>query len=67
MNGAYRHYKGGIYEVVGTCMDCETLKTKVLYQSVVYGTLWVRDLEDFMATVTKDDGIAVPRFIKLND
>ena len=30
--GVYRHFKGGLYEVVDTVIDSETLETMVLYR-----------------------------------
>ena len=61
--GFYRHFKGSFYEVLGTAVDSETLQTKVLYRSISYGTLWLRDIKDFTATVTNADGNPVPRFL----
>lgn len=68
--GYYRHYKGGSYEVLGTALCCETKRVKVLYRSVNYGTLWVRDLDDFMSQakcVREESGVTTtwyePRFV----
>ena len=41
--GRYRHYKGGLYEVIGTARHSETLEPMTLYRAL-YGErgLWVR-------------------------
>ena len=41
--GPYRHYKGGLYEVIGTVRHSETLEPLTLYRAL-YGErgLWVR-------------------------
>ncbi|MGO2383489.1 MAG: DUF1653 domain-containing protein, partial [Halomonas sp.] len=58
----YRHYKGALYEVVGTAHHSETEEPLVIYRALYgeYG-LWVRPLEMFMETVTKE-GQTQPRF-----
>ncbi len=41
--GRYRHYKGGLYEVIDTVRHSETLEPMTLYRAL-YGEhgLWVR-------------------------
>ena len=41
--GLYRHYKGGLYAVLGTARHSETLEPMTLYRAL-YGAqgLWVR-------------------------
>ncbi|MGO3698176.1 MULTISPECIES: DUF1653 domain-containing protein [Halomonas] len=60
--GIYRHYKGALYEVVGTAHHSETEEPLVIYRALYgeYG-LWVRPLEMFMETVNKE-GQTQPRF-----
>jgi hypothetical protein len=60
--GLYRHYKGGLYRVLGTVRHCETLEPMVLYQAL-YGQqgLWVRPAAMFTETVLID-GLAQRRF-----
>lgn len=43
--GTYRHYKGGLYEVVGFAVHSETLEDMVIYKAL-YGEMktWVRPL-----------------------
>lgn len=60
--GIYRHYKGGMYEVVGSARHSETEEPLVVYRALYgeYG-LWVRPLAMFNETVEKD-GQTRPRF-----
>ncbi len=58
-----RHYKGGLYRVVGLCRIEATLKTGVLYQACQGDetVLWMRPLEQFTDSVTTSEGV-VTRF-----
>lgn len=60
--GTYRHYKGGLYEVIDVARHSETEEWLVVYRAL-YGErgLWVRPLEMFTGSV-EVDGVAVPRF-----
>ncbi|WP_287806250.1 DUF1653 domain-containing protein [Diaphorobacter sp.] len=60
--GRYRHYKGGLYEVLGTARHSETLEPMTLYRAL-YGEqgLWVRPAAMFNGTVVVD-GREQPRF-----
>lgn len=60
--GFYRHYKGGLYEVVGTVRHSEDLSPMTLYRAL-YGEhdLWVRPAAMFNQSVLID-GVAQPRF-----
>ena len=63
--GLYRHYKGMLYEVVGTVRHSESLEPMTLYRAL-YGEkgLWVRPAAMFNETVAID-GVARPRFLKI--
>lgn len=56
----YRHYKGGIYELI-----CEATREADLVPVIVYrahnGTVWVRDKAVFFETI-EVDGRRVQRF-----
>ena len=52
--GIYRHFKGGLYEVLDTAIDSESLRTMVLYRPVDSPYLWVRDYEMFTSLVEHD-------------
>ena len=60
--GTYRHYKGNLYEVIGTATHSETEETLVVYRALYgdYG-LWVRPLPMFQEDVELD-GQHVRRF-----
>ena len=65
--GKYRHYKGGLYEVIGTARHSETLEEMVVYRALYHSpefgenALWVRPLKMFTETVLID-GKELPRF-----
>ena len=65
--GLYRHYKGNLYEVVGTVRHSETLEPLTLYRAL-YGEhgLWVRPAAMFQETVLID-GLQQPRFARVTD
>ena len=60
--GRYRHYKGGLYEVIDTVRHSETLEPMTLYRAL-YGEqgLWVRPAAMFAVEV-EIDGVRQPRF-----
>ena len=65
--GRYRHYKGGLYEVLGTVRDSETLEPRVLYRPLAgNGDAWVRPHAMFFESVVVN-GQTVPRFARLPD
>ncbi len=65
--GLYRHYKGGMYRVLGTVRHSETLAPMTLYQAL-YGQqgLWVRPAGMFGETVVFE-GIEQARFMRAGD
>ena len=65
--GRYRHYKGGLYEVVDTVRHSETLEPMTLYRAL-YGEqgLWVRPAAMFTEEV-EIDGVRQPRFSLIID
>ena len=62
--GLYQHYKGGLYEVVGTVRHSESLEPMTLYRAL-YGEqgLWVRPAAMFNEAVVVD-GMRQPRFAR---
>ena len=62
--GLYRHYKGLLYEVVGTARHSESLEPMTLYRAL-YGEqgLWVRPAAMFNEDV-EIDGVRQPRFAR---
>jgi hypothetical protein len=65
--GRYRHYKGGLYEVVGTVRHSETLEPMTLYRAL-YGAqgLWVRPAAMF-AELVVIEGMTQPRFRQVTE
>ncbi|WP_397407237.1 DUF1653 domain-containing protein [Polaromonas sp.] len=65
--GLYRHYKGLLYEVLGTARHSETLEPLTLYRAL-YGEhgLWVRPAAMFNEEVVID-GVRQPRFTRQPD
>ena len=60
--GIYRHYKGLMYEVIGTARHSETLEPMTLYRALYgEGGLWVRPAAMFAEEVVIDD-VRQPRF-----
>ena len=65
--GKYKHYKGSLYEVLGTTRHSETEEWMVVYKTL-YGdfSIWVRPYEMFVESVEMD-GEMVPRFEYVGD
>ena len=62
--GLYRHYKGGHYKVLGTCLHSETKEELVLYESINGDGItkyWVRPIEMFLEEI-EVLGQKIPRF-----
>ncbi|PIR03156.1 MAG: hypothetical protein COV60_01780 [Candidatus Magasanikbacteria bacterium CG11_big_fil_rev_8_21_14_0_20_43_7] len=70
--GIYKHYKGGMYEVIGIGRDEATLEQVVVYNMLYdtedfpMGSLWVRPLLRFTEDI-EVDGVVVPRFSRVSD
>lgn len=68
--GHYRHYKGGMYEVLGVAHHTETEEAFALYRALPPSpyppTLRVRPLEMFLEHI-EVDGATVPRFERIRD
>lgn len=60
----YRHYKGGIYELVCEAV-LEADHTPVMVYRGQDGAVWVRPRDAFFENVTVD-GVAQPRFAPLD-
>jgi hypothetical protein len=65
--GLYRHYKGLMYEVLGTARHSETLEPMTLYRAL-YGErgLWVRPAAMFSEEVAIN-GVRQPRFVWISE
>ena len=63
--GIYRHFKGGVYELLFIALHSETLEQMVIYRSVQEPQkVWARPLSMWNETV-EHDGRQVPRFTLL--
>ena len=53
--GKYRHFKGNLYEVIGTASHSETLEPMVVYRALYgEGGLWVRPAAMWNEIVDKE-------------
>jgi len=65
--GIYRHFRGGIVEVLDVAHQSETLEDMVVYRALYEcrnfgkGSLWVRPKKMFLEEV-EVDGKRMPRF-----
>jgi hypothetical protein len=65
--GKYLHYKGLLYEVLGTVRHSESLEPMTLYRALYgEGGMWVRPAGMFLEEVVID-GVRQPRFAKVAD
>lgn len=61
----YRHYKGGLYEMVGAATLESDLSAMIVYRSAD-GALWIRPQSVFFEQV-EVDGRLVPRFAPVDE
>jgi hypothetical protein len=62
--GRYQHYKGPLYEVIGTARNSETLEEFAVYKALYQPegeNLWIRPLTMFTEEV-EVSGKKIPRF-----
>ncbi|WP_025597268.1 DUF1653 domain-containing protein [Burkholderia sp. WSM2230] len=64
-NTRYRHYKGGIYELI-----CEaTLESDPSVTMIVYkasnGAIWTRPASEFFGQIERE-GVSMPRFAQID-
>lgn len=55
IKGIYKHYKGGLFEVLGTALRHSDKEIHVIYRQM-YGekTTWIRPHKEFTEFVAKD-------------
>jgi hypothetical protein len=56
---AYRHYKGGLYEVLHLATHTTTKETLVIYKSMLYGTFYARPLTEWFERVKLSDSCSL--------
>ncbi len=60
--GKYKHFKGGLYEVIGTAKHSETLEEFVVYKALYgEGGLWIRPKGMWNETIERN-GKSFKRF-----
>jgi hypothetical protein len=62
--GLYKHFKGGIYKVIGIAKHSDTLEDTVIYEAQgehKLSKLWARPLDDFLG-YKEIDGKKIKRF-----
>lgn len=65
--GKYRHFKGGMYELLGIANHSETLEPMVVYRALYgEGGLWVRPASMWNEIVEKPEYTG-PRFIYIEE
>ena len=53
--GKYRHFKGNLYQVIGTALHSETMEPMVVYRALYgEGGLWVRPAAMWNEIVDKE-------------
>ena len=62
--GHYRHFKGGVYQIIGVARHSETGEELVVYRHD--DALWIRPLDMFFDTIDRD-GYHGPRFTYAGD
>lgn len=68
--GKYRHYKGLMYEVIGTGKHANTGEDLVFYKALYYSekygdnALWARPIKEFLEIIELENK-KVPRFEKI--
>ena len=67
--GLYKHFKGGVYEVLGLGHHSETMEEMVIYRhdSQEYGkdSLWARPASMWFEHIERD-GYSGPRFVYID-
>lgn len=63
--GTYRHFKGGIYELVALATHSETMEEMVVYRNKESGRYWVRPRAMWDESV-EHEGKIVSRFTYLD-
>jgi hypothetical protein len=64
--GIYEHFKGSKYLALTLATDCDDIEKKYVVYISLYenknGTVWMREVTDFMGYKSLDDGTKVKRF-----
>lgn len=66
-HGKFRHFKGGIYEVLFEAENAETQETMVVYRRVDTGKMYVRSKVEFLGVVRIPTEKTIPRFERIEE
>lgn len=67
ISGLYKHYKRGMFAVLGTSVNCKTNETVVVFNNIDdMSHFWHRPIEEFLSFV-EVDGVQVPRFTRVEN
>ncbi len=61
--GVYRHYRGGLYQLIEICEHADTNVTYVIYKSLDNGQVWTLPYGDFFKTIAENTA----RFVRLDE
>ena len=64
--GRYRHFKGGVYEVLFVARDSEAPKRRFVVYKSAEGEIWARPLEMFLEHVERAS-YSGPRFVRAEE
>jgi len=64
-SGQYKHFKGGLYKVIGIAKHSETLEEFVVYINPINKKMWIRPKKMFYEKVLVK-GKKIPRFTKIS-
>lgn len=63
IDGIYKHYKGGKYQVISLATHSETKEVLVIYKSLNFGSVHARPLKMWFDEIIKDTGIRRFQFV----
>jgi hypothetical protein len=55
INGIYKHYKGGTYQVISLATHTANDEKLVIYKSLEFGSVYARPLDEWFNDVLLDD------------
>lgn len=69
IEGIYLHRNGHQYKVLAVACNVDDLTWHVIYEALYkndVSQIWCRNLEDFLAVITLENGINQPRFMHVD-